>query len=228
MSLALSKSKDIITGCILVLCLLMISVPTMAGCPKDTVPGPVTVTMSGRNILRIIHCVPVARHTPSKPVEEVPVPHIKHVTHGRLYKAGAYVLGWLSGLSPEISDSSVVTALARAREFLLERSKDTLFAVFGPDDIMARVVYNETKLPGVIFPKISEAVAMNTNPGFKDERQATDFGNQLTVNSVRTLREVDPGEEGGAAHALPTSISDAQHVIELWAPLQPNERKAGP
>lgn len=228
MSLALNKYWDVVTGGVLVLGLLVISVPAVAGCPDGTVPGPVTVTANGGYIVRIVHCEPIEHPTPRDSLDKVPVPHIRHVTHGRLYKAGAYVLSQLSTLSPDIADPGVVAALARAKEFLLERSKDTLFAVFGPDDMTAKVVYNETKLPDVIFPKFSEAAAMNGNPGFTGEKQATDFGNELTVKSVRTLREVDPGEEGGAAHAVPTWNSDAQRIIGLWAPPQSSDRKSKP
>lgn len=151
----------------------------------------------------------------------------------------------LPRLRPEVSDSSVKTALARARAFLLQKAADTLFAAVSEADMTLRVMYNATKLPGVIFPKISEVAAMNADPDSANMSQASNFGNQITVESVRTLFNVGGGqgnepagaERSGstlfsaifpktaantehAAQAAPTWMPDMKRIIGIWAPAQ--------
>ena len=272
MTVTLNKCWGIATGVLLTMGLMVTAALAMDGCPKDKVPGPVTVTMSGNNILRIVHCIPIEAPPPgnqchgvnclksntsaskvSSGLDEVPVPHIKHVPHGAFYKASTYVVSQMSRLSPDISDTSITRALARAKELLREKGNNALFAVFGPEDMAAKVAYNATKMPDTIFPKISEAAALNANPNFSDQKQANDYGNQLTVKSVRTLYEVDAGDAGEVAQTgrsgetlfsatfpkaaavtdkavqtAPTWTSDIRSVIGLWAPPQPTQKKDKP
>jgi hypothetical protein len=149
----------------------------------------------------------------------------------------------LPRLPPEVSDSSVKTALARARAFLLQKAGDAMFALVSEGDMTLSVMYNATKLPDVIFPKVSEAAAMNADPDTANMSQASNFGNQITVESVRTLFDVGGGqgnEPAGAgqsgstlfsaffpktaakteqvAQAAPTWMPDMKRIIGIWAP----------
>ncbi len=151
----------------------------------------------------------------------------------------------LPRLQPEVSDSSVKTAFARARAFLLQKGADTLFAAVSDADMTLSVMYNATKLPGVIFPKISEVAAMNAAPEAANLSQASDFGNQITVKAVLTLFNVGGGqgnEPAGAqrsgstlfsaifpktaadteeaAQAAPRWMPDMKRIIGIWAPAQ--------
>lgn len=151
----------------------------------------------------------------------------------------------LPRLRPEVSDSSVKTALARARAFLLQKAEDVMFALVSKGNMTLSVMYNTTKLPDVIFPKVGEAAAMNADPDAMNMIQARNFGDRITVESVRTLFDVG-GEQGDelagtersgntlfsaffpktaamtehAAQAAPTWMPDMKRIIGIWAPAQ--------
>ena len=151
----------------------------------------------------------------------------------------------LPRLAPEISDSSVRTALARARAFLLQKARDAAFKVIGDGDMALSVMYNVTKLPGVIFPKVSEAAAMNADPDATNASEVNAFGDRITVKSVRTLFDVGGGQgneladdehpgstlfsaffpktaakTAQAAQTAPTWMPDIKHIIGIWAPAE--------
>lgn len=151
----------------------------------------------------------------------------------------------LPRLPPEVSDTSVKTALARARAFLLQKAGNALFAVVSESDMTLSVLYNATKLPDVIFPKISEVAAMNADPDATNMSEARDFGNRITVESVVTLFNVGGGqgnelagaESSGStlfsavfpkiaakaeqvAQTAPTWMPDMNRIIGIWAPAQ--------
>ena len=151
----------------------------------------------------------------------------------------------LPRVPPEVSDSSVKTALARARAFLLQKGGGTIVAVVSEADMTVSVMYNATKLPDVIFPKISEVAAMNADPNAANASEAEALGDQITVKSVITLFDVGGGQGNETADAersgsslfsaffpktaakteqwvqtAPTWMPDIKRVIGIWAPAQ--------
>lgn len=151
----------------------------------------------------------------------------------------------LPRVPPEVSDSSVKTALARARAFLLQKAGDVMFSAISGADMTLSVMHNATRLPDVIFLKISEAAAMSADPDSANMNQANAFSDRMTVKSVRTLLDVGGGRgeelagaegSGGtlfsaffpkaagkaeqAVQTAPTWMPDIKRIIGIWAPAQ--------
>lgn len=118
----------------------------------------------------------------------------------------------LPATTPEVADPTVGNAFAKAREFLVEKGRDAVFAIVTDGDMALKVMYNAGQLPSVIFPKIGEAAAMNADPNATSMDEANRFGDRLTVTSVRTLFDVDAGE--GKPIAKGFWGTDAEHAEE--------------